>query len=55
MDDSKKLICYCFGYSQADIVDDVARHHGRSTILERIAEAKKNGTCQCDTKNPKKR
>jgi hypothetical protein len=50
-----KTICYCFGYTDADIVDDILRNQGRSSILEKITEAKKNGACQCDIKNPKKR
>ena len=47
-----ELICYCFGYSRRDIEDDV-RAHGRSLILERIAEARRFGACECATKNPK--
>lgn len=50
-----KTICYCFGYTDADIIDDVLKHGGQSPIMEKIAEAKKNLTCQCDLKNPKKR
>ena len=49
-----KTICYCFGYSDTDIIDDVVKNRGRSSIEEKIAEAKKNHSCQCDTKNPKK-
>jgi len=48
------IVCYCFGYTDADIADDVAMHGGRSTIIERIAEAKKKGACRCETKNPRK-
>jgi hypothetical protein len=47
-----EIICYCFGYTRADIARDL-RENGRSTILERIAAAKRLGTCQCATKNPK--
>jgi hypothetical protein len=50
-----KKVCYCFDYTDADIIDDVLKHQGHSTILGKIAAAKKNGTCQCDIKNPKKR
>ena len=50
-----EMICYCFGYTDTDIRDDVLKHHGRSTILERITEGKKDGICQCEIKNPKKR
>ncbi len=47
-------ICYCFGYTETDIREDV-RRHGRSTILERIGAEKKAGTCRCAEKNPKGR
>jgi hypothetical protein len=50
-----KKVCYCFDYTDADIIDDFLKHRGCSTILEKIVEAKKTGTCQCDLKNPKKR
>ncbi len=45
------LVCYCFGYSAADIERDVVAN-GRSTILERIAAAKQAGGCSCATRNP---
>ena len=48
---SKEQICYCFNYTVTDIEQD-ARTHGRSTILERILSEKKAGACQCATKNP---
>ena len=47
-----EIICYCFDYTRADIERDL-RENGRSTILERIVEAKRLGACQCATKNPK--
>ncbi len=46
------LVCYCFGYTKKDIVQDY-RKSGRSTILERIAAEKKAGRCDCAQKNPK--
>ena len=49
-----QTICYCFGYTDTDIIDDVKKHDGRSTIIEKIADAKKNGKCQCEIKNPEK-
>ena len=49
-----QTICYCFRHTDVDIIDDVTKHHGRSTIMERIIEAKTNGACQCEIKNPKK-
>ena len=45
------LICYCFGYTAADIERDIAMN-GKSTIMERILSEKKAGGCQCATKNP---
>jgi hypothetical protein len=48
-----EFICYCFEYTESDIVNEVVKNHGRSLILEKIIEARKNGTCQCDTKNPR--
>ena len=46
-------ICYCFEYTEADIRNEVAQNHGQSLLLTRIVEAKRQGTCQCDVKNPK--
>ncbi len=50
-----KLICYCFGYTKEDIVNDMRAHLGRSTILERIMAEKKAGNCRCKETNPKGR
>jgi hypothetical protein len=48
-----ELVCYCFQYTAEDIANDVRQHGGKSTILARILEEKKKGTCQCHLKNPK--
>ena len=48
---SEELICYCFRYTAADIHRDVAEH-GHSRILETIMAEKRQGHCQCATKNP---
>ena len=48
------LVCYCFGYTESDIEEDV-RLNGKSTILEKILSEKKAGACQCSVKNPKGR
>ncbi len=45
-------ICYCFHCTDDDIREDIGKN-GRSTIMERIREAKKKGGCQCKTLNPK--
>jgi hypothetical protein len=46
------MICYCFGFTADDIREDVTAN-GRSTIMERIADAKRFGQCRCQEKNPK--
>ena len=48
-------VCFCFGYTVADIETDLTRNAGRSTILDRIAAEKSLGACQCAQKNPKGR
>ena len=50
-----ELICYCFQYTDEDIKQNFEVNNGRSTILEKIAIAKRNGTCDCDNKHPQKR
>ena len=45
-------ICYCFGYSDEDIIRDVQGNKGVSTILERIVNEKKKGGCNCGTNHP---
>ena len=49
-----ELICYCFSYTTDDIEQNVLQN-GKSTILERIMNEKKNGGCHCAEKNPKGR
>ena len=51
----KNLVCYCFGYSEEDIVRDVRENIGMSSILERIISEKKNGTCNCKFNHPEGR
>ncbi len=48
------LICYCFGYTVADIEQDFIKN-GRSLMVEKIAGEKKAGGCDCTNKNPKGR
>ncbi len=48
----KNRICYCFGYSEEDIIKDVLDNKGTSTILERIVNEKKKGGCNCGTTHP---
>jgi hypothetical protein len=47
-----ETICYCFDFTREDIARDL-RENGRSTILERIAGAKRLGSCRCAVANPK--
>ena len=49
------LICYCHGYTEADIVADLKKNQGDSSILRQILEARRSNTCQCDVKHPEKR
>ena len=51
----KKLICYCYGYTETDIIDDFYKNKGKSSIVAQIIKARKNKTCQCDDKHPEKR
>jgi len=44
--------CYCFGYSEEDIIQDVLQNNGRSLIMERILVEKKAGGCSCGSKHP---
>jgi len=46
------LVCYCFQYTKKQIENDFI-DKGESTILKKIALEKKNGRCDCATKNPK--
>lgn len=48
------LVCYCFKYTKKQIEDDFFEN-GESTIFKKIAMEKKNGRCDCVTKNPKGR
>ena len=48
----RNLICYCFGYTEEDISRDVQENSGASSILERIVNEKKKGTCRCATIHP---
>jgi hypothetical protein len=49
MDDT--MICYCHGYTAADLEQDVEQH-GRSTIIDRITAESKAGNCNCAVNNP---
>ena len=44
-------LCYCFGFSRADVREELASR-GRCTIPERIAAEIRAGRCACATRNP---
>ena len=46
------LVCYCFGYTEEDIIRDVIENKGISSIMEQILSEKKKGTCRCGTTHP---
>ncbi len=50
-----KKICYCFDYTEGDIIKDVRENNGRSTILEKIMAEKKKGGCRCNYNHPEGR
>ncbi len=49
------LVCYCFGFTAADIRADVIANNGRSLIREKIVEAKRSGGCRCSELHPEGR
>lgn len=44
-------LCYCFGFSRADVRRQVAEH-GESDIPSRITAEVRAGRCACEVKNP---
>jgi len=48
---AENLICYCFNYTESDIIADILKNR-QSTIEERIKAEKKAGACECASKNP---
>jgi hypothetical protein len=44
-------LCYCFGFSRADVRDELASR-GQCTIPARIAAEIRAGRCACAIKNP---
>lgn len=50
-----KNVCWCFGYTAADIEADLTRNDGRSRLMEGIAAAKAAGGCRCAAVNPLRR
>ena len=50
-----KNVCWCFGYTAADIEADLTRNDGRSRLMEGIAAAKAAGGCRCAAASPLRR
>ena len=44
-------VCYCWGFTAREIVEDLARQ-GRSTVRAFIMERVKAGQCSCERTNP---
>lgn len=49
---SEEYICWCFKHTREALEED-ARKHGRSLIMEQIITQAKAGNCHCKTLNPK--
>ena len=45
------LICYCFGFGEREIEEEL-RCTGRSTVADRIAAEIRAGRCDCGALNP---
>ncbi len=50
-----KTICYCYNYTEDDILKDVRHNLGRSLILEKITSEKQQGNCRCASLHPEGR
>ncbi|PIE61547.1 MAG: BFD-like (2Fe-2S) protein [Desulfobacterales bacterium] len=51
---TNEKICYCFNYTVGDIRNDF-HENGKSTIMDRILNEKKDGNCSCNSTSPKGR
>jgi hypothetical protein len=49
--DPNRLVCYCFGFTEAMAVEEI-RATGRCTIPQRITAEIKAGNCACEIRNP---
>ena len=45
------LLCYCFGFAESDIREEIART-GNTTIPQRVSRLIREGLCACDARNP---
>src|SRR5262249_4334747 len=44
-------LCYCFGFDEADVREEIACT-GESAIPQKISAMVKQGLCACETRNP---
>lgn len=44
-------VCYCFNFTERDIIEDVERY-GEGRIFKEITANVKAGVCACEVKNP---
>lgn len=44
-------VCYCFGFTRKDILDEI-RQTGRSMVAQGIRAEVQAGNCACEVKNP---
>ena len=47
----ERLLCYCFGFNEGQLREEIART-GKSTIPARISRYIKEGICACEVRNP---
>lgn len=50
-DDPSAQVCYCFGYTEGMIADEL-RATGWTVIPQKITELIKTGMCACEARNP---
>lgn len=44
-------LCYCFGFDEADVREEIACT-GASAVPQKISAIVKQGLCACETRNP---
>jgi hypothetical protein len=49
--DDPIVVCYCFGFTRQEILDEIC-DTGCSSVAERITAEVKAGNCACEVKNP---
>lgn len=45
-------LCYCFGWTQAELASELVQNQGGSPTAERIKKELKLGNCYCQITNP---